>query len=531
MAMDADKKKKSTDEHQDRDDLMKRISGMELEYSSFEAHYKELSEYLDPRRGRFFVEDRNKGDKRYKNIINNAASRALRKAVAGKFAGVMSPSRPWFVWSLLNKDLLGPREHKAWLELYRDVVLMVAAKSNLYNMAPLMIRELLVFGTPFMTHVNDFENVARFYTHTVGSFMLATDKKHRINTAVRKYQQTAYNLVAEYGYDSVSQSVQNNYDNGNYHSWHTVYHVLEPNPVYDPSSPFSENLRFRSVYFEEKNKAKGKKEYSAYLKKSGYRVFPGYAPRWMTANEDVYAVESPGMVTLADVKSLQQSERDLMNSIAKAGNPPLQAPPSFRNQPIANLPGGVTSNSAMGGDQKIESLYKLDPRVQEQGWNIERIERRINEGFFTDLFMAITENEGVQPKNELYLSQVNEERLLQIGPGLQQVHGEWLSLMVNRIGEQVLEAGIMPPAPRGLQGKELDIEFVSALAQAQKSVATNAIERTVNFAGAMREMGFEGALDKIDGDHTLDNYADLVGAPAKMIVPTGDAEQMRELRA
>lgn len=509
----------------DRDELTKRIAGMKQEYGTFEAHYKELSEYFDPRRGRFFVEDRNKGDKRYKNIINNAGGRALRVSVAGLHAGVMSPSRPWFTFTLLDTDLLQSERVKTWMELFRDIILLIFSKSNLYNMSPLMLRELLLFGTGCLTHVDDFEDVARFYAHTVGSYMIAQDERLNVNTLVREFQMTAVNMIKKFGLENCSQSVRNAYDNGNYHTWHTVCHVIEQNPHAKANGIFAEFKPYRSVYFEQKSKDK-----AVFLRRSGFDEFPGYCPRWVTTGEDIYATDCPGMMTLADVKMLQTQEKELALAIEKSGSPPLQGPPAFRNQPFSNLPGSYMSVKGTGAGNKIESIYTVDPKVQEQSFNIERTEKRIREGFFTDLFMAITDMEGVQPKNQLQLSQINEERLLQIGPALEQVHGEWLDRMVRRTAKQVIDAGIMPKAPPELQGKELELEFVSALAQAQKSVATSAIERTVGFAGSMAQIGFTQALDKIDADVAIERYADLVGAPAKLIVPDEEAMQVREAR-
>jgi hypothetical protein len=37
--------------------------------------------------------------------------------------------------------------------------------------------------------------------------------------------------------------------------------------------------------------------------------------------------------------------------------------------------------------------------------------------------------------------------------------------------------GLLPPAPKRLDGNDLQVEFISILAQAQKSVATAGIER------------------------------------------------------
>lgn len=509
----------SGDLDKDRDYLNRRYNEMDREYKTFEPHFKQLSEFIDPRRGRYFVEDRNKGDKRFKNIINNRATKALRKATAGMMAGAMSPSRPWFVWTLMDTDLLEDEGVKNWLSLFQRLILMVLSKSNAYNMAPLMLRELLLFGTGCMTHVDDFDDIARFYTHTIGSYRIAQNHKLKVDTLGREFQMTAIQMVRKFGLDKVSVAVKSQYDRGNYEGWFTVRHLIELNPKRDSSELGSEFMPFRSVYWEKNTKS--------FLSRKGFEGFPAYVPRWELAGEDIYSVNCPGMTNLGDIKQLQQQEKEKAKAIAKAGTPPLQGPPNLRNQPVANMPGGLTINSS---NQKIESIYSVDPRIQEMLFDINSTEDRIDEGFFVDMFMAITDMKGIQPKNELQLSQINQERLLQIGPVLEQVHGEWLDRMVRRVAKQILDADIMPPAPEALQGRELDVEFVSALAMAQRSVTTSAIERTVNFAGQMTEAGFD-VRDKINGDRAIEDYAGFVGAPTKIIVPDDEVAAIRQKRA
>jgi len=517
-----------TDRASDRDYLMRRVSEMEREFSSFRDHYKELSEFIEPRRGRFFIDDRNRGDRRFKNIINNHGTLALRRAAAGMLAGVMSPSRPWF--SLDTMDVASARDKEAqiWLDMLKRLTLMVLSKSNCYNMAPTMLRELLLFGVGCMTHVDDYEDVARFYTHTVGSYMISANSRQEVDTLARKVQMTAYQMVQKFGLENVSQAVRTNFDRSNYGAWHTVYHFIELNPFRDEqyAKLSSEALPFRSVYWEANTKAAADK--SLFLSRKGFKGFPAYVPRWEVTGEDIYATNCPGMTNLGDVKQLQLQEREKAKAIAKAGSPPLQGPPSLRNRPISNLPGGITLNTGTNG--KIETMYNVDPRIQEMLFDIDATKRRISEGFFVDLFMAITDMAGVQPKNQLQLSQVNEERLLQIGPVLEQIHGEWLSRMVSRVIQQVLEADLMPPPPKSLQGKELNIEFVSALAMAQRSVATGAIERTVFFAGQLSQSGWD-MRHKVDADYALDEYSALVGAPPQLIKPTEEAQQQRQQEA
>ena len=288
-----------------------------------------------------------------------------------------------------------------------------------------------------------------------------------------------YNLEVDQWKGNVSTAVMSQFNRGNYGGWHTVRQFIEPNPFRDAEAAkiSSEFKPYRSVYYEPGKNGSGVDKHK-FLSRKGFEGFPAYVPRWELADSDIYAVNCPGMMNLGDIKQLQEQEREKAKAIAKSSTPPLQGPPSLRNQPIMNIPGGVTINTAGVTGQKIEAIYNVDPRISELLLDIQSTEERIDGGFYVDMFLAITDIKGIQPKNELQLSQVNEERLLQIGPVLEQVHGEWLDRMVRRVGGQILKAGIMPEAPRELQGKELQLTFVSALAQAQRTVSIASIERT-----------------------------------------------------
>ena len=167
-----------------------RLGSMRKERQSFITHYKELSEFIQPRRGRFSTQDRNKGDKRYSSIINSHATQAHRTARAGLFAGTMSPSRPWFNLVVPDPDMMEFPPVKIWLDRQERLLRAIFNSSNLYNMAPVMLGELLLFGTGCMTHVDDFHDVSRFYAHTAGSYMIAQNDRFQVTTLVREFQRT-----------------------------------------------------------------------------------------------------------------------------------------------------------------------------------------------------------------------------------------------------------------------------------------------------------------------------------------------------
>jgi hypothetical protein len=145
------------------------------------------------------------------------------------------------------------------------------------------------------------------------------------------------------------------------------------------------------------------------------------------------------------------------------------------------------------------------------------------------MFLAISNMEGIQPRNQMDLQARNEERLLQLGPPLERVHGEFLEMLVNRLFEQGLDAGIITNAPPELEEEDIEVRFISSLAQAQRSVVTGTIERVFQFAGSIAQMRPD-VLDKLNVDEAMDEYAEAVGLPPRVIQSNDEVAAQRAER-
>lgn len=505
--------------------LFSAVNAMKTERESFVPHWRELTDFVKPRAGRFLTDDVNKGGARNSKIINGLPGQYLRVASAGLLAGVMSPARPWFKLETPDKALMEYAPVKLWLEQAVEIIRTVFRQSNLYAMAPPMLTNLLLHGTGVMTHVDDFENVARFYTHPTGSYVLSQNDRLQIDTFAREYKRTCRQLVQEFGIENVSASVKNAYDKGNYHAWFDVVQFICPNEDYKEGSPLNTQMKYLSAHFE----PGGNRTDDKLLGAKGFQEFPGYAPRWEVEGGDIYGTNCPGMVALGDVKGLQVMERRKAQGIDKQVNPPLVGPASLRNTPVSSLPGGVTMYEQGSGDG-LKPLFLTNINVRDLTLDMDRIERRLGTAFFNDLFRAISDMPGIQPRNELDLTMRDQERLLQLGPVLEQVHGEFLNPMVDRVFAQCLRAGIFPDPPEELQGLELKTEYISPLAMAQRAVSTGAIDRLSGFVGGLAAAGMVGALDKFDPDQAVDEYAYAIGAPVRLTVPDDVVAQRRAER-
>lgn len=237
------------------------------------------------------------------------------------------------------------------------------------------------------------------------------------------------------------------------------------------------------------------------------------------------------MEALGDIKGLQIEEKRKAQGIDKQVNPPLQGPAEFKNVQVMSVPGGVTIANLPPGRDGLRPIYTVNPDVTALAQDIDRVAFRIQQAFFVDLFLAISNMQGIQPRNEREIAERNAERLLQLGPVLEQLHGSWLEPMIDRQFAQMVRAEILPPIPEELQGANLKIEFISSLALAQKAVQLGGVERFVAFVATLAQSGKAEALDKINTDLLVDEYGDLNGVDPRFIVATEDAEEARAVRA
>lgn len=507
-----------------------RLTHLKNERSSFDSHWVELADAVSPRQIRSISTDRNKGDRRNKKIVQIRPTLALRTLSSGLMSGITSPSRPWFRVALSDRELMEVKSVKDWLDKAEKVLLQLYSESNFYQSIAMMYRDVGLFGTAAMTVFSDFEDGIIFEELPIGSYFLGQNSRRNIDTIYREFEMQVSQVVEKFGlredgtidWKNISISIKNLYENRNFDAWVPVLHVIEPNKDRDESKSDNQNLEWKELYLEKGNDTSGP------LKVSGYHEFPVIVARWLTYGQDVYAVESPGMDALGDCKGLQIQEREKAKALAKMVSPPMQGPSALKNRPISTLPNGATLYDQNAG-QGIKPIYQVDPRIQEVRVDQSEREGRINEAFYVDLFRAISSMDGVQPRNQMELSQRNQERLLELGPALQQLHRDVLDRLIDRTFNIAMRSGLIPEAPQEIQGIKLKIDYISVLAQAQQASETVAIERIASFIGEMSSV-FPSVVDKFDSDQAVDEYAWMIGVPGKVIKSDEDVDKIRQER-
>lgn len=504
--------------------FMKRLTALEQERSGFLAEWREISEYIHPRRGRYLGE-RRQDPRRSTKIINNAPTMASRTLASGMMSGISSPARPWFKLGTADARLNEFGPVKVWLKKVQDLMTLVFSKSNFYNSLHMIYRDLGDFGNASGVIDQDFEDVIRYTVFAPGEYLWASSGRNVIDTVYREHVMTVLQCIEKFG-ERCSQRIIQQYDVGNYDSDVDIVSVIEPNMNRNPRGIGPEKAPFHYICFEKS----GDEELKLPLALYPYYQWPAPSPRWDLQAGDVYG-SGCGIMALGDAKALQLLEKRKAQAIDKIVTPPMVAPQAMKNNPATHLPGGVTYYDGTGGAGKpgFAPAYQLDAGVvtvlNESGK--ENI-ARVNEAYFKDLFLML----AMSDRREITAREVeerHEEKLLALGPVLERVHNELLNPAVDRAYGIIKDVGILPEPPEDLHGQELQVEYISILAQAQRAVAVGAMERVAGFVGQLGAV-FPESTDKFDPDQCIDEYASAIGVVPSIIRADEQVEELRKAR-
>lgn len=505
-----------------RSKLLTRWGHLKTERATWRPHWQELSTYLLPRSGRFFVQDRNRGNKRHNNIYDNTGTRALRVLAAGMMSGMTSPARPWFRLATTNTDLMKYAPVKLWLNEATGLMHTIFQRSNTYRALHSMYEELGAFGTAASIVVPDFENVIHHHPLTCGEYALATDWKGNVTTMYREFQKTVHELVGEFGLNNVSHTVKSLYDRGSLDQWVTVIHAIEPRGDRDPSKLDAKNMAWSSIYFEA-----GTTD-DKYLREGGFKKFPALCPRWAVSGGDIYG-NSPGMEALGDIKQLQHEQLRKAQGIDYQTKPPLQVPSGLKNRDVDALPGGVTFVDMSVPNGGVKTLFEARLDLNHLLADIQDVRTRIKGSFYADLFLMLANQQDTR-MTATEVAERHEEKLLMLGPVIERLQNELLDPLIEMTFDQIMQAGLLPPPPEELHGSDINVELVSMLAQAQRAVTTNSIDRFVGNLGQIAQFKPE-ILDKFDADKWADIYSDALGTDPELLLPADQVAQIRADRA
>lgn len=489
--------------------LDRRYQDLSNSRTNWEKHWQELADYMLPRKADI-TKKRTQGDKRTDLIFDGTAIHAVELLASSLHGMLTSPSTPWFSMRYRNPGLQRNDAANEWLEVCLDQMYQHFNRSNFQQEVHELYYDLVVFGTAAI-YVDGDKDGLRFAARHIAEICISEDAEGRVDTVYRKFKMTARAMAQRFGVDALPTAVVKDADNEPYKE-HEIIHAIYPRP--EAKGRAAKNKPVASVYYHKATKH--------LLSESGFDEFPFMVPRFVKDSVSTYG-RSPSMTALPDVKMLNKMSETTIRAAQKQVDPPLMAPDDGFMLPIRTTPGSLNFYRA-GTRDRLEPLQigannPLGLNMEEQRRNA------IRQAFYVDQLLL---SQG-QAMTATEVLQRNEEKMRLLGPVLGRLQSELLQPLISRSFALLLRAGLLPPAPEELQGQDIDIEYVSPLAKAQKLTDLQSMLR--GFEVMMQVAEIAPVMDYLDTDRLVQYLVEVTGIPARVIRSDDEVKKIRRQQA
>ncbi len=494
-------------------ELKNNLSRLMEKRSNWEIHWQEVADYMLPRKADITLE-RPKGDKRHIKIFDGTATHSLELLASSLHGSLTSSVNKWFGLrfkeALVNQD----DEAREWLDTVTDLMFLAISRSNFQQEVHETYFDLVAFGTSCLQIEEDKEDIIRFSSRHIKEIYISEDSRGMVNCIYRRFKMSAKATVDKFGLEILSKKTQDTFKKSPFDDIELV-HVVKPRDMYNPRKMDKQNMPFVSIYFEY--------DTGHIISQGGFKEFPYVVPRYLKASNELYG-RSPGMNALSDVKILNRMVEIGMKAAAKQVDPPLLVPDDSMLMPIRMAPGSINYYRS-GSRDRIETLNigANNPL----GLNMEDQRRKaISQTFHVDQLL-ITENRNMTATEVV---QRNTEKLRILSPVMGRLQSELLQPMIIRIFNIMMRNGLFPEAPEILLNQEIDVEYVSPMALAQRGEELNSIVKGLELFGNISQLA-PATLDYIDPPGLIKNLIKILGLPATMIRSDAEVQQIAEEKA
>ncbi len=505
--------------------LQTRLNTLRTWRYSWWCYWGKLAEYFSPRRWIYLaVSNRTwRGSPINDQIVDSTGLQAVRTCAGGMWSGLTNPNAPWFKLGSTVSWVKQDAAAKAWFESTQQRIYAVLAQSNFYDIMHQAFADEVIIGTSPVICYEDFDDVVRFYLPCAGEYYLGIGPRLTHDTFAREFTLTCLQIVEMFGLENCPDDVQTLWfsEGGSLDQEFVVCHMIEPNyALADRKSRkgtvqmVPSSFPYRELYWIKGNK--GLRPLSA----RGFMSFPVGVFMWSQVQNDAYG-RSPCMDALGDNKQVQKETLRKAEFIEKGVRPPMGANVQMKNEPASIQPAHITYVTADQTGKGFWPLFEPNPAwLPALTADIELVNQRIEKCLFVDVFMAITQMAGVQPRNELELTQRNLERLQSLGPVITSTEGT-LSVLLQRVLDIMIRRKMIDPLPPSLQGVPLKVSFISLMRMAQQAAQGVSIKDVLATAGSLESAaqaaGLPSPIRVINLDAAMREYSEISNFPISAI--------------
>ena len=498
--------------------------GLKKTFDDRESTYKDIRELLAPGTGSFNGERGNDDLENvkinYMKLLDSEPITFLDTTVAGLFGGLINPAARWFDLGVdqsnpLYKEL-DPFTIGEMTSYVKEFLYYLFNKSNFYTAANSVINEWVRYGIGVMLVEERDQDLIFFNPLTMGEFYLGIDGHGNYDKLGRRMKMRVDQLMQNFG-ENCPGKVKEDFDNGRYDAMYEVMHLICPNPK---DGTVSTRFKYVDLYWM---KGCNCCEGPHYLRKSGFMSNPIVVFPWERKNMRTVWPIGIGEKILGDVRELQMTVKALNLHKSYLAKPALALHTSLGKKPI--LPGAVFYTEQ--DPSKVASeIYRVAPHLAELEDSRTRLLDKIRKMTYAEILMLFAQRDrGTMTAREV-TALVNEQMTLLAPIYLRAKSG--LEALFARVLDILLRRGLLDGYTQ-VSPKDIQVEFLSSIAKAQKLAETGSMDDLLMYVGNIAQIKPE-ALDYINEDAMVIEYAERLGCLNK-INPTEEVQQIREARA
>ena len=489
-------------------ELKNNLSRLKEKRSTWESHWQEVADLMLPRKAEI-TKERARGDKRSTQIFDATAIHSLELLAASLHGMLTSSANRWFSLRYKEAILNENDEAREWLEDCIDKMYLGFARSNFQQEIFENYHDLIAFGTSCLMVEEDEEDTIRFSARHIKEIYIEENKKGLIDNVYRKFKLTADQAMQKFGPENLSKELNTTHKTHPYEDVE-ICHVVRPRFNYDSSKKDKKNMKFQSIYFEHGT--------DHIISVGGFNENPYVVSRYLKSSTEIYG-RSPAMNALPDVKVLNKMVEHGLKATAKQIDPPLLIPDDSMLSPIRMSPGSLNYYRS-GSRDRIEPLnIGQNTSVTLNAENARR--EAIARMFHVDQ-LQVQQNRTMTATEVL---QRNEEKMRILGPVMGRIQSELLEPMITRVFSIMLRNRLFRQAPEILANQEIDIEYVSPMAVAQKGQELQNIMRGLEIFGSISQMA--PVQDYLDENGLIKQIVQTLALPARMIKSDKEVQALR----
>jgi hypothetical protein len=485
-----------------------------------DTRWKQAAQYINPDMNWNEEPDAIQKPEETTHIYDTTAIKASNTLADGIQGYSFARNQAWFKAALEDIEEMSGEE-TAWLQYAEKIMYRQTQKSNFYDEGRAFVKCCADFGTAIMTRVDDvIRRIPAYKTAHLKYCCIDENRYGEADVLFRDFWIDAYKAASVFGENSLPKNIKEAYDKGNMKLWKFTQAIL-PVDRYDIDIQRPQNKEYYTVYWAAIERDKP-------VMDGYFELKPFYVWRW-SRNLDggVWGSNSPGIMELPDIKQANSTRADYSRIVQQMGRPPIKATEGLAGR-INLKPNGVTSIRP-GEDFAI---MPVTGNPQGIGDDLERLHKAINEAYYTDFFLILSQNIEKQ-KTATEVAGIQGEKAALMSAFYGRLSAEFLEPMLEDLFSLELLSGRIPRPPESLmrQDRQIRLDMVSPLAQIQRRyLMLGSSQQAIAEIAALVQIRPE-VLDNINLDQHVRDIADAYGLDKRIVYDMADVERMRQARA